>query len=412
MNAEILAVGTEILLGDILNTNAQYLSKELAQLGIGVYYQTVVGDNPERLENAIFDAFSRADLVITTGGLGPTADDLTKETGAKYFGKELVLDEKAFNEIKEYFKKTNRTMTENNVKQAYVPEGAKVLYNKNGTAPGIIVEENGKILVMLPGPPKETVPMFEEYVKPFLSSKQDYTLVSRVLRVASIGESKMETLVKDLIENGENPTVAPYAKDNEAILRITAKGKTEEEAIKLIEPVANEIYSRLGNAIYGEGDEELHFVVAKMLIERNLTIATSESCTGGLLAGTLIDYPGISKVFMDGVVSYSNEAKMKRLGVSEESLKKYGAVSYQVAEEMAMGIAKTSGTNVGISTTGIAGPDGGTEEKPVGLVYVGLCINGKVKSKELRLVGNRERIRRKAVYSALNWLRKELLEME
>lgn len=412
MNAEILAVGTEILLGDIVNTNAQYISKELANLGIGVYYQTVVGDNAERLEDTIKRAFSRADLIITTGGLGPTKDDLTKETGAKYFGKDLVLDEKALAEITVFFKRMNKTMTENNIKQAYVPEGSIVLYNKNGSAPGIIIEENGKILIMLPGPPKETIPMFEESVKPYLKDKQEYTLVSRVLRVAGIGESKMETLVSDLIENGENPTVAPYAKEHEAILRITAKAHSEKEAEEIIKPVVDEIYNRLGDAVYGEGNTTLEEVVAKLLIDKNMTISTSESCTGGLLAGTLIEYPGISSVFMDGVVSYSNESKMYRLGVKEETLEKYGAVSHETAAEMAEGIAKTAGTNIGISTTGIAGPSGGTEEKPVGLVYIGLCINGKVKTKEMHFVGNREKIRARAVYGALNWLRKELLSID
>ncbi len=412
MNAEILAVGTEILLGDIVNTNAQYLARELADLGIGVYYQTVVGDNPDRLRDTIYKAFSRADLIITTGGLGPTEDDLTKETGAKYFDKELVLDEKALDDIKEFFEKTGRKMTENNVKQAYVPEGSTVLYNENGTAPGIIMEENGKILIMLPGPPKETIPMFENQVKPFLKSKQEYTLVSRVLRVAGVGESKMETLVKDIIENSENPTVAPYAKDNEAILRITAKAHNEQEAMELIKPVADEIYNRLGDAIYGEGDTNLESVVAELLINKKMTISTSESCTGGLLAGTLIEYPGISSVFMDGVVSYSNESKMYRLGVKEETLEKYGAVSHETAAEMAKGIAETAGTNIGISTTGIAGPGGGSPEKPVGLVYVGICINGNVKTKEMHFAGTREKIRGRAVYGALNWLRKELLNLD
>ena len=412
MNAEILAVGTEILLGDIVNTNAQYLARELADLGIGVYYQTVVGDNPDRLRDTIYKAFSRADLIITTGGLGPTEDDLTKETGAKYFDKELILDEKALNDIKDFFEKTGKKMTENNVKQAYVPKGSTVLYNENGTAPGIIIEENGKILIMLPGPPKETIPMFENQVKPFLKSKQEYTLVSRVLRVAGVGESKMETLVKDIIENSENPTVAPYAKDNEAILRITAKAHNEYEAMELIKPVADEIYNRLGDAIYGEGDTNLESVVAELLINKKMTISTSESCTGGLLAGTLIEYPGISSVFMDGVVSYSNESKMYRLGVKEETLEKYGAVSHETAAEMAKGIAETAGTNIGISTTGIAGPGGGSPEKPVGLVYVGICINGNVKTKEMHFAGTREKIRGRAVYGALNWLRKELLNLD
>lgn len=409
MQAEIIAVGTEILLGDIVNTNAQFLAQELASLGIDVYYQTVVGDNPQRLEDTLFHAFSRADLVITTGGLGPTEDDLTKETGAKYFQENMRMDDRALGRIKKYFDKTGRTMTENNVKQAYVPENGIVLYNDNGTAPGIIIEKNNKIMVMLPGPPKEVVPMFLEQVKPYLSAKQEYTFISHVLRVANVGESAMETQVKDIIHRQENPTIAPYAKGMEAILRITAKAKNMEEAQRLISPVAQEIRGRLGDAVYAEGETNLQTVVAELLLQKKLTIATAESCTGGLLAAALVEYPGISKVFLDGVVTYSNEAKMKRLGVKKETLEKFGAVSFQTAEEMAENAAKTAGTEIGIATTGVAGPDGGTPEKPVGLVYIGLYIAGKVMTKEFHFAGNRERIRERTVYNALDWLRKELL---
>lgn len=409
MKAEIIAVGTEILLGDILNTNAQFLAQQLAELGIDVYYQTVVGDNPKRLEETLFSAFQRSDIIVTTGGLGPTEDDLTKEIGAKYFEEKLLLDERALGRIQKYFNKTGRVMTENNIKQAYVPENGIVLYNENGTAPGIIIEKNEKILVMLPGPPKETVPMFQNQVKPYLSKKNPFTFVSRVLRVAGVGESAMETKVKDLIHQQDNPTIAPYAKGLESILRITAKARTEKEAEELISPVANQIYARLGNAVYGEGDTNLQTVVAELLIQKNKTIATAESCTGGMLAATLVDYPGISKVFLDGTVTYSNEAKMKRIGVKSETLDMFGAVSSQTAQEMAEGVAKTAGTSIGISTTGIAGPDGGSEEKPVGLVYVGLYIDGKVFAKEFHFVGKRDKIRERAVYNALDWLRKELL---
>lgn len=408
MNAEIIAVGTEILLGDILNTNAQYLSKELALLGVNVFYQTVVGDNPQRLEETIFKAFERADVVITTGGLGPTEDDLTKETGAKYFGKALVKDERAFKRIEKFFKGLRREMTENNIKQAFVPEGSIVLYNDNGTAPGIIIEEGNKILIMLPGPPKETVPMFRDQVKPYLSKKQDSVFVSKIYRVAEVGESAMETEVKDLIDAQINPTIAPYAKPIESFLRITAKAETEEEAIALIEPLAKKVYERLGDAVYAEGETTIQEVVSKMLVERNKTISVSESCTGGLLTAGLIEYPGISQVLFEGAVTYSNEAKMNRLGVKKETLDKFGAVSHETAAEMAAGIAKTAGTDIGMSTTGIAGPDGGTDEKPVGLVYIGICINGIVKTKEYHFMGSRERIRERAVYSALNWLRLEL----
>ncbi len=409
MKAEIIAVGTEILLGDILNTNAQYLSKELAQLGIEVYFQTVVGDNPQRLKDTLYQAFSRADLIITTGGLGPTEDDLTKETAAAYFGEELVLDARALGRIQKYFDRTGRVMTENNRKQAMVPkEHGIVLYNDNGTAPGIIIEKNNKIIVMLPGPPKETVPMFENQVKPYLQTKQEYTFVSEILRVASVGESAMETLVKDIIDAQTNPTIAPYAKFGESILRITAKAKTEAEAKTLIAPIKAALRERLGSAVYAEGETNMQTVVAQLLLSKHLTIAVAESCTGGLLTSALVEYPGISEVLLEGCVTYSNQAKMQRLGVQAQTLETYTAVSAQTAAEMAEGIAKTSGADIGISTTGIAGPDGGTAEKPVGLVYIGLSIKGKTTVTEYHYTGKRNQIRERATMYALDLLRKAL----
>lgn len=409
MKAEIIAVGTEILLGDILNTNAQYLSKELAQLGIEVYFQTVVGDNPQRLKDTLYQAFSRADLIITTGGLGPTEDDLTKETAAAYFGEELVLDARALGRIQKYFDRTGRVMTENNRKQAMVPkEHGIVLYNDNGTAPGIIIEKNNKIIVMLPGPPKETVPMFENQVKPYLQTKQEYTFVSEILRVASVGESAMETLVKDIIDAQTNPTIAPYAKFGESILRITAKAKTEAEAKTLIVPIKAALRERLGSAVYAEGETNMQTVVAQLLLSKHLTIAVAESCTGGLLTSALVEYPGISEVLLEGCVTYSNQAKMQRLGVQAQTLETYTAVSAQTAAEMAEGIAKTSGADIGISTTGIAGPDGGTAEKLVGLVYIGLSIKGKTTVTEYHYTGKRNQIRERATMYALDLLRKAL----
>ncbi|HCT65236.1 MAG TPA: competence/damage-inducible protein A [Lachnospiraceae bacterium] len=408
MKAEILAVGTELLLGDIVNTNAQYISKQLAQMGIDVYYQTVVGDNAQRLEKTIFNAFDRAELIITSGGLGPTEDDLTKETGAKYFGKKLVLDQKAMDMLESFFSRINRKMTENNAKQAYVPEGALVMYNKNGTAPGIIMEENGKTLINLPGPPKELIPMFEEYVKPYLAKKQENIFHSRVLRVAKIGESEAEDMVKDIISAQTNPTIATYVKKFEVIFRITAKAKNENEANKIIEPMVQEIYKRFGNNIYAEGETTIQKVTCKKLMDKNLTVAVAESCTGGMLASAFTDIAGISKIFMEGDVTYSNDAKIRRLGVKEETLQKHGAVSSETAAEMAQGIAEAAGTDIGISTTGIAGPDGGTAEKPVGTVFIGLYFKGKVKTKEIHLVGNREKIRQRTVDTTFDWLRREI----
>ncbi|MCI5598394.1 MAG: competence/damage-inducible protein A [Ruminococcus sp.] len=412
MKAEIIAVGTELLLGDILNSDAQYLSKQLSSLGIEMYHQSVVGDNAKRLEEVLAEAFSRSDLVITSGGLGPTEDDLTKETGCKYFGKKLVEDKKALEMLKDYFARINRKMTENNFKQALVPEGSIVLYNNNGTAPGIIIDDNGKILVMLPGPPRELNPMFEQYVKPYLAAKQEYIFVSRVLRVSKIGESTTEYLLRDLIDNQTNPTIATYVKNIEVIVRLTAKAKNEEEANKLIDPVAEEIYKRLGNNLYAEGDTTISEVVCKKLLEKNITVAVSESCTGGLLSKTFTDIAGISQIFMEGAVTYSNDAKMRRLGVKRETLDKYGAVSAETAAEMAEGIAKSAGTDIGISTTGIAGPGGGTPEKPVGLVYIGLSIFGNVITKEVHFNGNRDVVRVRTVDAVFDSLRRELEKIE
>jgi nicotinamide-nucleotide amidase len=411
MKAEILSVGTEILLGDIVNTNAQYISRRLADLGIFVYYQSVVGDNPERMRGAYELAFSRADLVITSGGLGPTQDDLTKEIAAEYFNKKLVLDEDSLEKIKIFFRKLNKVMAESNIKQAKMPENSIILANNNGTAPGCIIEEKEKIMILLPGPPKEMKAMFEEAVVPYLQKFIDGKLVSKVLRFSGIGESSMAEALGDLIDNGVNPTVAPYAKEFECILRITAKASSVEEATMLITPVEEEIRKRLGKYIYGTGESSLEFVLGEMLVKKHITIATAESCTGGLLAGTLINYPGISSSFLEGVVTYSNEAKMKRIGVRSETLEKFGAVSQETAEEMAKGVAILAGTNIGISTTGIAGPDGGTLEKPVGLVHVGIYINGIVKTQKLQLSGNRDKIRNRVVREALDLLRLGLQEI-
>lgn len=413
MKAEILAIGTELLLGDIVNTNAQYLSKELASIGVEVYHQAVVGDNEQRILDEFKRAFENCDMIITSGGLGPTEDDLTKELAAKFFDKELVLHEKSLKALNEYFKRLNKKPSENNKKQVYFPSDAVVFDNPNGTAPGAAItgkfNNEDKVIIVLPGPPKEMEPMFENFVKPYLLEKTDSILKSKVLRLSGIGESSMEQAIKDLIQNQTNPTIAPYAKQTDVILRITAKGKDEKECDDLIKPLEAEIRKRFGEDVYAEGETNMESVVAQMLIEKKLTVSTAESCTGGLLAGTLINYPGISEVFLEGAITYSNEAKMKRLGVNKETLEKFGAVSSQTAEEMASGIAREAGTNIGISTTGIAGPDGGTDEKPVGLVYIGLCINGEVKSKALNLFGNREAVRRRAVLSALDWLRRELL---
>ena len=277
--------------------------------------------------------------------------------------------------------------------------------NDNGTAPGIIMEKNGKMIVMLPGPPRETIPMFQNQVKPYLAKKQEFTFVSRILRVAEVGESAMEERVKDIIDAQTNPTIAPYAKDGEAILRITAKARDEEEANRLIDPVAAVLKERLGDAVYGEGETDLETVVAEQLLQKQLTLAVAESCTGGMIASNLVEYPGISAALVEGCVTYSNEAKMHRLGVKAETLEKYGAVSEETAKEMAEGIARTSGADIGLATTGVAGPES-SEGKPVGLVYIAIAYKGKTEVYTCHFVGKRNKIRERAAYTALNWLRK------
>lgn len=408
MRCEILAVGTEILLGDIVNTNAQYIAKRLGEEGIFVYYQSVVGDNPERLKQAYELAFSRADLVITTGGLGPTKDDLTKEVAFEYFGKESVCHEESLNLIKEYFFKMNKPLGKTNEKQAYFPKDAIVLRNNNGTAPGCIINEGEKILIMLPGPPREMKAMFEESVIPYLRKYSNEVLVSKILRVVGVGESAAAELIGDLIDN-ENPTVAPYAKDGEMIFRITAKAENEVSAHQLIFPVEKRIRGILGNNIYGEGETTLENEVGKLLVQQGLKIATAESCTGGMVAAKLINYPGISASIIEGAVTYSNDAKIRRIGVKEETLKRVGAVSEETAIEMAEGIAKTSGADIGIATTGIAGPGGGTNDKPVGLVYIAVYYNNKTEVKKLNLAGNRQNIRERATIAILDMVRRKLL---
>lgn len=412
MKAEILSIGTELLLGDIVNTNAQYLSKRLAEMGILVYHQAVVGDNPERIIEAYHQAFQRSSMVITTGGLGPTKDDLTKETTAEYLGLNLELHSESYICIKGIYDRLNRELTEAHIKQVRFPEEAVIFPNQVGTAPGCAVEKAGKIIINLPGPPGEMIPMFEREVQPYLSRFQSGTLVSKVLRITGLGEATMASQIEDIINNQTNPTVAPYAKETEVTVRITAKARDRSEAEEMIFPVEKKIRERLGENIYGQGDTSLEEETVKLLIARNMTLSLAESCTGGIIASKLVNYPGVSSVFLEGTVTYSNEAKLNRLGVRKETLEKYGAVSEQTAYEMAEGAAKTSGAKIGLSVTGIAGPDGNTPEKPIGLVYLGLYILGKIQVKKLDLTGERNQIRNRVSIIALDWLRREMLRLD
>lgn len=410
MNAEILAVGTELLMGQIVNTNARYISERLNSIGINVYYHSVVGDNPMRLRSSLEMALKRAELVIMTGGLGPTQDDLTKETAASVFGRKLVLHEESLGKIECFFKKLNRTMTDNNIKQAYLPEGSTIIENNNGTAPGCIMDNGSNIIVMLPGPPSEMAPMFEDTVIPYLISKSGYKIVSKYLRAFGIGESQLENTIMDLIDGQDKVTIATYAKEGEVTIRLTSKSETEEAAISEIEPYEKEIISRLHGAVYSTENEELEEVAAKLLMEKNISISFAESCTGGLISSRLTRIPGISKVFNCAVVSYSNESKIKSLGVKRDTIEKYGAVSRETAVEMAEGIRKNTGTDIGVAVTGIAGPDGGTVEKPVGLVYLALCDKFGTQCRELKLWGGRERIRNMTSLHAFNMIRELLID--
>lgn len=409
MTAEIIAVGTELLLGDILNTDAQFLAQQLSKLGINVFYQTVVGDNEKRLTDTIKTALSRSDIVITSGGLGPTHDDITKETLASAMEVGLKLHEPSLKKIEDYFKRMGRIMSQTNVKQAIMPEGCIVLENNNGTAPGGIIEKDGKVALFLPGPPNEIVPMFNESVFPYLCQKSDSMLFSKTLRIIGIGESSVEEKLSELMKNSINPTVAPYAKQSEVTLRITAKAKDENEAKKLIDPVEKKIRCELGDAVYGTDNDTIYSVVCDMLRQKNMRVSFAESCTGGLLAQSITSVSGASNVFSQSFVTYSNDAKHRLLGVSEETLEKYGAVSEDVAMQMAKGALDVSGADVAISVTGVAGPDSDENGNPVGLVYIGLAGGEDVIVKEFNFTGNRDKIRMRACVSAYTMLREYLL---
>lgn len=421
MIAELISVGTEILLGNIVNTNAAYLAEKCALLGLSLYYQSVVGDNEARMEETIRRALERSDVVILTGGLGPTKDDLTKEVTARVFGKSLYEDEHTKERIMDFFVRNHRNtaITQNNWKQALVPEGAVVIDNKNGTAPGLIIigeegtEYEGKRAILIPGPPNECIPMFENQIGPYLSELQPEGIYSCMVKVCAIGESKAETMVSDLMDAQTNPTLAPYAKTGEVHFRITAKAKDEETAKKLMEPMVEELKDRFGDHIYTTKEEvTLEEVVVEMLQKRNMTVSTAESCTGGLLSGRLINVAGASYVLNEAHITYSNEAKERILGVPHEILEQYGAVSGETARAMAEGACLISGADASVSVTGIAGPDGGTPEKPVGLVYIGCTVKGKTRIERFCFTGNRQKNREYAVARGLILLRECLLETD
>lgn len=430
MIAELVFVGTELLLGEILNTNAQFLSQKLSALGIDCYYQSVVGDNEERLAGVLRQALSRADVVITSGGLGPTMDDLTRETTAVVCGLPLELQPDILAGLQAFFaKRTGKPMPENNVRQAMAPRGSKLLLNDRGTAPGLIVPSpEGKPVILLPGPPNELRPMFEQQVIPELTRRmggKPLLLVSRVLRFVDIGESTLEDRLKDLIAAQTDPNIAPYAKLGEVHLRLSTKAASEEEGLAKIQPVEQAIRERVGQHVYATGEQDLAAAVGGLLQERGLTVAAAESCSGGLLAKRLTDEAGSSAHFLAGFVTYSNEAKRTLLGVPAELLAQHGAVSEQVAEAMALGALARSGADLAVAITGIAGPGGATPEKPVGTVCFGLAaraaaggapLHGGVRPADLLTFsstqqwwGSRADIRERSATQALALIRRYVL---
>lgn len=409
--AEIIAVGSELLLGQITNTNAQFISKQLAEIGVNVYYHTAVGDNPERLKRAIQVAQERSNFIIFSGGLGPTKDDLTKETIASTLGKELVLNEEAFESIQEYFRKTGRDMSPNNRKQALVLEGSDVLVNRFGMAPGMFIQEGDTFYILLPGPPSELHPMFENEAKPLISEKLGLKekIVSVVLRFFGIGESQLETDLEDLIDAQTNPTIAPLAADGEVTLRLTAKHKDEKETERLLKETEAQILERVGEYFYGYGDTSLAFEASKALHEHGKTVAAAESLTGGMFSEWLTDLEGASSILNGSVVCYTNQVKQQVLGCREETLSSHGAVSKECALELAEGVRKLMGSDIGISFTGVAGPEP-HEGQPVGKVFIGLSTKDQTDVFEWMFTGSRSGIRKRAVKYGLHHLLKLLKE--
>ena len=411
MIAEILSVGTELLMGQIANTDAQFISRQLSHLGINIYHQTTVGDNPARVKEALALALSRADIVITTGGLGPTEDDLTKEMVAEYFGLKMVRDPKSYDHLVEMLTAHGRQMAENNLKQADFPEGAIIMENLRGTAPGCIVEQGGKAVAVLPGPPFELTDMFERQLKPYLAKKSGVHLTSRFLRIFGVGESNVETILKDLF-HGTNPTLALYCGAGEVQARLTAMTEDGNDAHLLLDPLEAEIRRRLGDSVYAEGlHTSMAETVYRLLKQRGARVSFAESCTGGMLTAKIVDLPGASDVLDESHVTYANAAKQRILGVQPATLERFGAVSPECAREMAEGARRISGADYGVSVTGIAGPDGGTAEKPVGLVYIGVSDENGTIAREFRFRGNREWVRTLACGNALNLLRLRMLNL-
>ena len=407
---EILSVGTELLMGQIANTNAQYISQKLPEIGLGVFYHSVVGDNPERLTQSLNIAMSRSDIIITTGGLGPTQDDLTKEIIAQALGLKMELHEQSAENIKEYFNKTGKKMVESNLRQAYFPEGSIIMDNEEGTAPGCIIEKNNKVIILLPGPPKELIPMFKKHVIKYFENNCATPLTSKFLRVVGIGESLVEKKLLSLVDGQTNPTIATYAKDGIVTIRVTAHDEDNIPAKLLVSDMCGKISSILGDAVYTDNDEELEYTVFRLLKENHLTFSCAESCTGGMLAEKITAIPGSSEVFKCAAVTYMTESKTQMLDVPRETIETYGVVSKEVALDMVSGMAEKAKTQVCVSITGYAGPR--YADEPVGKVCIGVIAPDCHTVKEFNFTGNRDRIRTLSVINALDMVRRALLHID
>ncbi|MFH1074947.1 MAG: competence/damage-inducible protein A [Candidatus Firestonebacteria bacterium] len=413
MNAEIITVGTELLLGQVIDTNFAFIAQRLAEAGINLYFKTSVGDNEKRMSEILKLAVSRSDAVIITGGLGPTVDDVTRAALVKTLNLKLVLNEHVLKHIQSFFDFRRIKMSQNNVSQALVPNGATVIENKNGTAPGLIIPYNNKFIIILPGVPREMKPMMTDTVIPFLKShfKTEGIIKSRVLKTFGLGESRVDELIGDLFHLNTNPTIALLASHSEVKIRLTAKAKDDAEAELLISELEMKIRERLDENIFGVDDENMEKNIGMLMTMQKRTIATAESCTGGLIANKITDVPGSSSYFLRGIICYSNQSKIDTLNVKRITLDMYGAVSKQVAEEMAEGIRKVAETDIGLAITGIAGPGGGSEQKPVGLVYIALSTDNEMISRECRFSGERALIKERAAQTALDMLRRYLLKI-
>lgn len=410
LTAEIIAIGSELLAPDRSDTNSLWLTEKLNSIGIEVKLKTIVGDDDARLEEAIRDATRRSKVVITTGGLGPTEDDITRKVAARALGRRLLLDETILSELRERFRSLGHVMPERNSRQAMVIDKAEVLPNPNGSAPGLFIEHEGVAIVLLPGPPREMRPMFENHVQPKLAGRAgNVKVVRRMLRVAGLGESAVDEKIAPIYTQYENPQTTILFNQSEIEIHLTARGRTEAEAGALLDRLSEQLEERLGNAVFSFAGEKMEEVVGLKLTVGGYTLSVAESCTGGLIAQRVTEVPGSSKYFIEGVVAYSNDAKTRTLGVDPALILENGAVSAPVARAMAEGIRERAQTDFGLSITGIAGPAGGSEEKPVGLVYISLADDVQTKTRKLQIPGDRQLIRWRASQAALDLLRRRLI---